>query len=172
VKVSQDQAFALGRPLLFALGPEKPGGPLQEVINIRNAGPGIAFNIRGVVFGHKPTNPHDRDSCLRNLGFANPLVPGESVTATNLQGMPKFRGNYKIGNEHREKYVFYAPERTPEEVNNGMVPILHRLTLTYHDIHGLKHVSIFDRTHLHAWTFVTFLPNIPKDIDDIEHEAK
>ncbi len=171
VKISMEQTYAMGRPLLFPFGPEESVGPSKDVIYIRNAGPGTALNIRGVVFGHKLTNPDEKDSFLRKLWFANPLPPGDHhVEALNLGGRPKFRGDCEIGNQHRT-CIFYAPERTLEELNKGMAPIVQRLTLTYHDIFGLKHASIFDRSYPQSWEFVAFLKEIPKDIDDLEHEA-
>src|SRR5205085_12212483 len=85
VRISLDQAYAMWRPLLFPFGSERPGGSSQEVINIRNVGTGTALNIRGVIFGHKPTHPDDKDSFLRKLWFANPLPPGDPpVLALNL----------------------------------------------------------------------------------------
>lgn len=172
VRVSLDQAYAMWRPLLFPFGLDRQEGQSQEVINIRNVGTGTALNIRGVIFGHKPTHLDEMDGFLKSLWFANPLPPGDPpVVALSLQGRPRFKGDSEIGNMH-QTCIFYAPVRTPEELNKGLAPIVQRLTLTYHDIFGLKHASIFDRTHLKAWEFVAFLPNIPKAIDDIERETE
>lgn len=172
VKVSQEQAFAMVRPVLFPFGSEKPGSSLQDVISIRNAGPGTALNICGVVFGQKPANPREKETLLRRLWFANPLPPGEPpVIALNLQGTSTWRGDSEIRNQ-QHTYSLYATQRTLEELSKGLVPIVERLTLTYHDVFGLKHASIFDRTHLQAWEFVALLLNIPKDIADMEREAE
>src|SRR5205085_7967138 len=99
--------FALARPLLFPFGAEKPGSSLQETISIRNAGPGTALNIQGIIFGQKPANPQEQESALRQLWFANPLPPQEPpVVALTLQGKPKIRGESEIGNQQRS-YPFY-----------------------------------------------------------------
>ena len=171
VAVSEEQIRTIWRPLLLPFEPEKQEGSSQGVIKIRNVGTGPALNIRGVTFGHKPDHLDDKDSFLKKYRFANPLPPGDPpVDAPDLQERLRFRGDYKIGDQQRT-FMFYAPQRTSEEKNKGIVPIVQRLTLTYHDMSGLKYAGIFDRTHA-SWKFVAFLPSIPKDIDDIERETE
>lgn len=170
VRVSQDQIYATWRPLLVPAESEQPYTPAQQGINVRNVGTGTALNIRGVIFGHKSTRLDDKDRYPQKFGFVNPLSPGDPlVLAAKQRGKPKFKGNYEIGNQHRT-CIFFAPERTQDELSGGMTLVVQRLVLTYHDLQGLKYTSIFDYTDRRLWEFVAFLPYIPKDIDDIELE--
>lgn len=166
LQISQEQEYAMAQPLLLPLGPEQLGSPSQDVIKVRDVGLGTALNIRGVVFGAQD----DKERWPRNLWFPNPIAPREEpVTAQNM-GQPELTGKEQIG--LLEKYEFYAPKRNLQEIEKGLVPIIYRLVLTYHDIHGRKYASIFNRTHTSKWEFVAFIPKIREDIGDIESVTK
>ena len=108
--------------------------------------------------------------------FPVPIYAGESLSSAVpysqyfTRGGTTFDGDDKIG-----EYSLCVPEeRAPEQNFNQSDRrdrCIARLTLTYHDIFGRKHASIFDLTQTGGWVEIAIIPNIEHDLGDL-HEAK
>src|SRR5579859_5062682 len=166
VKVSQEQTklvleaqYDQHRPLLF------PSGDPNKV-TLHNGGSGMALNVRGIFFNREPSTL--KDPVVKYMHCLDePLQPDKSVAVEQKQ-LAIMDGSFKIGNQ-----TLYAPKApTQEEINRGIILILMRLTLTYHDIFGRKHASTFDYTHLHKWVCIEFQSSIAQDIEELNREAK
>jgi hypothetical protein len=140
-------------------------------VTVRNAGPGIALNIWGIVFEPEPT-----EDVLKQTGqhhshrYAKPIEPGD-VTQIDWQGggLP-MSGDTEIGKTRR--YKLYAPRRpTQAEILRGETEKVARLTLTYTDIFGRKHAAIYDLTAQLQWENVDYLRDIDQDLGDMERES-
>lgn len=143
-------------------------------IAIKNAGPGIALNIWGVVFESEP----EWDS-LRETGqhhshrYDIPLGPGQDIKKDWTAGSVPVRGDKEMVDiTAAKRYRFYAPRQpTLAESQRGETEKVARLTLTYSDIFGRKHAAIYDFTMQHQWENVAYLRNIEQDLSDMEREA-
>ena len=70
-------------------------------------------------------------------------------------------------------YTLYAPlvPSAAERWQKGSPIAVARLTITYHDIFGHKHATIFDYMAWRQWRYVAFLRNIREDLEDRHVEA-
>lgn len=140
---SRDRQIEFSRPIM------------QE---IENFGLGIALNINGVIFG-LPGSNHMTLYTPEELPSGKPSkLSGKSIGGLALKETMKIKD-----------YPLVAPEEPKDD--NGQPLYWARLTLTYHDIFGRKHASIFDCRGQDTWEPVVFLKNIPADLDDLHQEA-
>lgn len=137
-------------------------------VQVRNVGPGLALNIRGIVFGSRP--PYEASSMTRrghSQTFPAPLPAGGEYTNNWESGGAVVSGDRRIG-----PHTLFAPTTPPaDEKRRGVAEMVARLTLTYSDIYGRKHAAIYDLTETLRWVEVAYIPNIPQDLGDLELTA-
>lgn len=137
-------------------------------VQVRNVGPGLALNIRGIVFGPRPDYETARVTSRGHAQtFPTPLTTSAEFTHEWEAGGAIVNGDTKIGS-----YTLYAPTRpSADEKLRGVAEMVARLTLTYADIYGRKHAAIYDLTEALRWVEVAYIPNIPQDLGDLERAA-
>ncbi len=168
---------AAHRPLLVPIV-QFPGNPSISMISdevnwnipdksfwLRNVGTGIAMNIWGVLV-QPETMP------LPNIQYAGfvgaPLAPTDnSLEVLFLRNRTILTRADKIG-----EYALCIPRVSPEEqidIQNGRGDkFIARLILTYHDIFGRKHASIFDFANRGVWVNRAFISDIAHDIGEMD----
>ena len=146
-----------------------PGWEFAKV-NVENAGSGIAFNVRGVIFGPEPEVAMNKvPGFLHSRVYPMPVKPGEQPPdQVWKRGGPPLIGDVEIGNSTR-KCKLYAPKQSTADAGTAMCEA--RLTLTYSDVFGRKHAALFNFTTQKSWEMVAYLPDIDMDLADIEREA-
>lgn len=200
IKVSQEQNL-LGLeaerdaqlPVLILLAPlasagyAKPdglGGQAQEVVagydrnqpfvrvTVKNAGAGIALNIWGIVFEPTPTSETQRLTGQHHSHrYDLPLEPGDTKLVDWSGGGVAVSGDAEMGDGTRH-FSLYAPSKPAfADVLHGETEKIARLTLTYRDIFGRRHVAIYDLTAQMEWENVAFLRNVPQDLGEMERAA-
>jgi hypothetical protein len=171
VKVSQEQQYNQFRPILY------PGGDLekfvdrtsgkihvqwgyqnQEMAGLCNIGVGPAFNIYGVLFG-PPVNsqPPQERYVLWNYPALSPGVPGDKITLSP--------GSSIASDTTIKGFTLYVPD------DEDHVGTLARFTLTYHDVFGRKHASIYDYHSVMGWISRGHFSDIEKDVYELDQEA-
>lgn len=189
VAVSQEQAkqslellYDSRRPILMPVS----ALPLSEQSNqrhfdfrqaecpiaLRNIGSGVAVNIRAVLF---PPDPGDSPIHVdrQTLWYGEPLEAQQSIETKTNTGMTSINGNAVIGAEPNTFTLFAPPVPTGGDRMMLDIPgMAARLTITYHDVYGRKHASVFDFTDLGRWHGVRFLIDVPKDIEDLDREER
>lgn len=137
-------------------------------VQIRNAGPGLALNIRGIVFGPRPEFENARviDHCHSHT-YPVPLPAGATSSLDWKRGGSLVSGDTRIGT-----HTLYAPT-TPSASDKlrGIAELVGRLTLTYSDIYGRKHATIYDLTADFRWVAVDYIPNIAQDLGELARDA-
>src|SRR5258708_23994488 len=127
----------------------------SNLVRLTNVGAGVAMNVRGVVFGPEPTMPQGMPPAIHSLSAAAPMPPGQPLPVVAKRG---FSGLKVQGTDSFVPgYTLYAPaaeQLTPGE-SSGIVgsasPVQFRLTLTYHDLFGRIHGSVYDYTGTNGW---------------------
>jgi hypothetical protein len=137
-----------------------------------NIGSGHALDVRGVLYGPPPT---DRQSPRHHyFRFRGPILSGQEDEECSEIETVIIPGETTIGRDRQ--YTFYAPPLPSlDQILNSDTPtIVARLIVTYRDIFNRKHASIFDYSVQQEWRSVDggFLPNIPKGIEDLDHEER
>jgi hypothetical protein len=133
---------------------------------IANAGGGVATNILGVLLP-----PEEERNVLPQQFFMRMLTP---LAASHSLGTIFHIGGTKLSYTHTiSGYSFcvprkHKPARELRDIYSVEDPRLARLTLTYVDVFGDKHASIWDMSTSGAWVEVAILQNILKDIYDID----
>ena len=172
--------YAACRPLLVPVAefPGNPGiGPFLDEVNwnvdsksiwLRNVGTGIATNIWGVLMQPETMPPPN----IQYAGFVgSPISPTDhSLEVLFLRGRTKLTCEDTI-DEHTLCVPKDLSPKQDFEQNARGDKYLARLTLTYHDIFGRKHASIFDFTKRGVWVNRAFVPNIKHDLGEMD-EAK
>ena len=140
-------------------------------ILLSNIGTGPALDVLAVLFGPTPRGPSEEQAHIY-FKYSGPITSGGREGEIGHQGGLLISGDALVGRE--KKYTLYAPPRpSPKDPADGVTPyIVARLTITYHDIFGRKHASIFDYTSQEEWLSVDegFFPSIPQDLKDLERE--
>jgi hypothetical protein len=133
-------------------------------VTLQNVGNGVATNIWLVALPPAPA-PADASQYICRLG--TPL-PAESDPAKVYlrQSAPVFAEHHHI----KGHTLHIPPERAASQADPAD-HFLARLSITYQDIFGRKHASIFDLSDWGIWVNVAFLPNIEHDLAEI-HAGK
>jgi len=140
-------------------------------VRIKNVGTGVALNVWGVLLPPKQAEPvdHPRQYCLRSH---TPVSQGDKDIDTYfLSGEILFRSDEMIENRDgtTEQYTLCPPSvDLPPDGADGQNGYVARLTLTYRDVFGKKHASIYDHTNRHRWKFVVHLDDIRNDLEDMQ----
>jgi hypothetical protein len=142
--------------------------PSECVVTLANVGTGIALNVWGIIMGPEPGSVTSDYPQRYTLNVMPVLHCGPREVVKAPKAGPILLGTAMIG-EHQ----LYAP-KVPAHIDRfqkGTPVIVARLTLTYHDIFGHKHATIFDYLAWGQWRYVAFLRNIPEDLEDRYTEA-
>ncbi len=129
---------------------------------------GIATNVWGVLM---PPAPMPSSTYQYSHRLASPLSVGEEGPIYFTKGGTVFTCDDKIGSHTLCVPKERAPEDGFADTTDRRDRCVVRLTLTYSDIFGRKHASIFDYTLTNMWVCVAFIPNIEYDLDEMD-EAK
>ena len=174
VRISQEQQFNQFRPVLHPVGDLGPlvnmvngisfiqwGNQNQVIDGLRNIGVGPAFNIYGILFGPPyittpPTPPTER-YVVWNYPALSPGQEGDKIT---LQLFSNVSSETTIGG-----YPLYVPD----DIDH--IGIIARFTLTYHDVFGRKHASIYDYHSQSGWRTRGHFPNIDHDIYELDRQT-
>lgn len=145
--------------------------PEHLTVSLRNIGSGLALGVRGVIFGPVPRSPSE-DQTPHSFRVPVPFPEGEMYNAGTVQGASGVRGTDTIGRDRR--YTLYAPPRpSPKDFADGVaLYTVARLIVTYQDLYGRKHATLFDYTSQKQWRSVDggFLSGIPQDLEDLARE--
>ncbi len=171
---SLELLYALQRPILV---PRAPLGLRNNDLNwdsqhytvsIKNVGAGVALNIWGVLLPPKKAGMVElaQQYCLRSHV---PLSQEDRDIETYfLLEEKKFRDDEMIEKRDGtgELYSLYPYFVDPVlDGVDGTYTYVARLTLTYADVFGRKHASIYDYTNRHRWKFVAHIDDIRKDLE-------
>ena len=171
VKVSQEQLFNQFRPVLYPVGDlekivDRSAGKYhviweqqnQEVDGLKNIGVGPAFSIYGTLFG-PPVNSQllPMRYVVWNYPALTPGVPGDKITL-----LP---GGHISSNTEIKGYTLYVPD------DEDHVGVLARFTLTYHDVFGRKHASIYDYHSVIGWMSRGHFSDIEYDIYELDQQT-
>ena len=171
--------YAQYRPLLVPLFADRGEPPItidwsteDKLMRVQNVGTGVATNIWGVFM------PSTRNGAIPQYSkhFPVPIYAGESLSSAVPYSQYFTRGGTIFdGDDKIDEHSLCVPEeRAPAQNSNHSSRrdrCIARLTLTYHDIFGRKHASIFDLTQSGGWVEIAMLPNITHDLGDLD-EAK
>jgi hypothetical protein len=133
----------------------------QVIGGLRNAGVGPALNIYGILFGPPyittpPTSPRER-----YVAWNYPaLSPGQEGDEITLQQFTHVSSETTIGG-----YPLYVPDDADH------IGIIARFTLTYQDVFGRKHASIYDYHAQYGWMCRGHIPNIEHDIYELDRQT-
>jgi hypothetical protein len=159
-----------------SIQPTQPGYDRTQPfvrVAVKNAGPGIALNIWGIVFEAEPElEAHKQTGQHHSHRYSLPLVSRAEIRVDWKGGGLPLSGDTEIGNTVTKGYKLYAPRTpTPAESQQSVVKKVARLTLTYTDIFGRKHAAIYDLTAQMEWENVDYLRNLTHDVGDLERET-
>jgi hypothetical protein len=147
----------------------------SNLVRLTNVGAGVAMNVRGVVVGPEPTMPQGMQQSIQSLSAAAPMPPGQPIPVVAKRG---FSGLKVQGTDSFVPgYALYAPapERSKAEAaerGTTASPVQFRLTLTYHDLFGRIHGSVYDYTDANVWEAREPARLIPRDLDGALSRAR
>jgi hypothetical protein len=171
VKVGQEQLFNQFRPVLYPVGDleniiDRSAGKYhikweyqnQVIDGLKNIGVGPAFNIYGILFGPLVNSqPPRMRYVVWNYPALTPGVPGDTIAllpGSNISSDTTIKG-----------YTLYVPD----DVDH--IGVIARFTLTYHDVFGRKHASIYDYHSQIGWISRDHFSDIEKGINEIDRET-
>jgi len=166
IAVGQEQKFNDARPVLvpssqlnsLKMSDDTPSlafGASQSLFfdGLKNIGKGPALNIHGIFFPSIDQKFPPQDKQV----FWNQAAISSSESTSNRIVLS--RGVHLNGTEEIVKgYSLYAPG-VKEEIG-----IEARLTLTYYDVFGRKHASIYDYSSQRGWISKGHFPGITLDL--------
>ncbi len=147
----------------------------SNIVRLTNVGAGVAISVRGVVFGPEPTMPQGMQPPTHSLSAVAPVPPGQLLEVVAKRG---FTGLKVQGTDSLVPgYTLYAP--TPEQSKaeaadrgTSASTVQYRLTLTYHDLFGRIHGSVYDYTGTNVWEAREPARLIPQDVDGALSRAR
>src|SRR5258706_1141848 len=185
VRLAQEARYDSCRPLLYpserpTLAQSTTGETVSGLsaagprLMLLNAGSGVATNVRGAIYGPKPSEPGLPAPEHHYLRLELPLPDKESVPVVGAPGGWILPGDTSVVGRGADRPTLYAPPRpTPGSQQYEAAPtVVWRLTLTYQDIFRRYHASVFDLTDQFVWRCVGFFPGIPKDIEELDRERR
>jgi hypothetical protein len=140
----------------------------ELIINLKNVGAGVAVNIWGVIL---PPNEVRTDVPPQfNLRAPDPIANGDKSGYKFQLGGSVFTGQERIGQIELGAPKGEAVETDISELNqmDRRDRYVARLTLSYEDIYGLKHASIYSLTSTGAWVCTKVLSNISESLRDFD----
>lgn len=128
---------------------------------IQNVGTGIATNIWIALL---PPAPMSESSSQYARRLGSPIAPGGDPLKVYLhQDITLFKENDSIN----DYSLCVPPDRTAGSTERAD-RFIARMSITYQDIFGRKHASIFDFSERGIWVNVAILPNIAHDLGDMD----
>ncbi len=125
---------------------------------LRNIGVGPAFNIYGTLFGPPVNSQPPRERyVVWNYPALTPGAPGDKITlspGSSIESDTTIKG-----------LTLYVPD------DEDHIGTLARFTLTYHDVFGRKHASIYDYHSVMGWISRGHFSDIEKDIYELDQET-
>ncbi len=161
------------QPILIPLSPLPLTAVVGELdstvpelsVDLMNVGTGVALNIWGVIA--TPESFSRRPFSFSNEAF---LLQSEHRTIKlDMHRIDFFAEDYKFG-----EYNLWPSSELTELSQGGTGKKLMyavRLTLTYMDVFGIKHATIYDCTSENKWKFVKHFP-IKYDLEDLYKDKK
>ena len=141
--------------------------PDLRQLTVRNMGLGVATNISGAVLAWASEGA-GRDGMYHYVGhFDMVLPPGAEDTIAMKETRGSLQPATQVGTRKAKHPLLW-----PNESGSKYV---WRLTLTYHDIFGRKHASIFDalmdsEEKRYEWHAHALIPGIEHDLDELERQ--
>lgn len=141
---------------------------------VYNAGAGVATNVLGAIYGPKPADLVQTLSDHQYLRLETPLPDKASTPIVSAPGGWILPGDMSVVGHGANRTTLYAPPKPAlgSQMYKATPNVVWRLTLTYHDIFGRKHASVFDYTDQFVWRCVGFFPGIPKDLEELDRERR
>ena len=148
------------RPLLVPMGTLGLGpssnladfwSRFEHTVGVRNHGNGVATNVRGVML--PSIEPHPSTNLVFSMALPFPIGKGEGVPGQFETG-----GILILPGDRIAKVPLHSHKDLDCYV---------RLTLTYWDILGSKHASVFDFTKNGTWKQVAICNDIPEDLEQL-----
>lgn len=130
-------------------------------VTIQNVGTGLATNIWVTLLPPMPELERNHQY-VTQLGAPVP-VQTEAFKIYLHRDVSSFEETDKIG-----EHTLYVPTERATRTTDRSVSYLARMTITYQDIFGRTHASIFDLSDHGAWTNVAFLAGIEQDLGKID----
>ena len=172
---SLETLYALNRPILAPRMPlslrnnDLDWDSQHYTVKVRNVGTGVALNVWGVLLPPKQAETVDppQQYCLKSHA---PISQEDKDIDTYFLEEKIFRGDEMIAHREgtTEQYSLCPPlVDLPQDSVDGRLGYVARLTLTYRDVFGRKHASIYDHTDRHRWKFVVHLDDIRNDLEDM-----
>ena len=166
--IAQETQYAQYRPILtpFSTLPLHMGeldSTVSELpLTLVNVGTGTALNTWGVLVPPKHVS-------LRPYSFRNqvPLLQENRAEVRFHFGRFLFTEKDKIGAYD----LMPSSELTREDGTARSLRYAARLTLTYLDVFGNKHATIYDLTNENEWKFVADV-RVQRDLDDMDKDIK
>lgn len=162
--------YNASRPLVVPMAPDlseqqESGEPITfdwtsdyTFVTIQNVGVGIASNIWIAML---PPAPAPDSSAQYVSRPGSPLPAASGAVKVYLNQGALFHERDSLG-EHTLSI--------PPEGNSGTDRFVARLSITYHDIFGRKHASIFDLSDRGLWVQAAFLTHIKRDLGDLRRQ--
>lgn len=133
--------------------------PVTQVLTLQNMGEGIALNIHSVLYGPSAS------AGVQYVSWNNGPIQGKSsIEIVGSHGGMILDRDTKADGVH----VLYDPSEMDYRVA--------RLTTTYHDLFGKRHVSIFDYINMpskgHRWMHVATTSGIEYDLEELDNQQQ
>ncbi len=130
-------------------------------VTIQNVGVGIAINIWIAMLPPALATESITQYASR---LGSPLAAGSGPVKVYLnQGATQFQES-----DHVQGYTLSVPPERAAGLAERADHFLARLSITYQDIFGRKHASLFDLSDRGIWVNVAFLTPIERDLGDLD----
>jgi hypothetical protein len=142
----------------------------EHHLDIQNVGNGVATNVSGVILPPAYSRHDVPQQFFLRLQF--PLARGETTNGLFKSGGTIFTAEETIAGIQLGVPLERAPE-PPTSLPNLISRrdrCVARLTISYRDMLGLKHASVFDLTQTGVWVCIELPSRITHDIDDLDRE--
>jgi hypothetical protein len=168
VQQAMEARFDANRPILQPIKLDWNQSPEIGRLTVRNVGTGLALNVNAQLSmwtfaGEVPPSGTTQISA----SFNAPISAGENETAKLFQAaeLPP------------ETTIQSGTQSQPIVMTQGTKRDAWQVCITYHDIFGRKHASIFqayqNRVSLeHEWRCVAIMPDIRRDLEEIASDIQ
>src|SRR5260370_30574954 len=129
-------------------------------LTLQNMGAGVAVNVHCVLYGPEPIHTY------QFVSWDNGPVGGSPV-----QVLCEHPEQLHLAPDDSITGVHPLYDTSPTSSQNQKEYRIACLTVTYHDLFGIKHVSIFNYTLEHRWVCVT-IGKIPTDKGNVSVDLK
>lgn len=163
--------YNANRPLLIPTASDlaeqyEPAEPITyewnatSFVTIQNVGNGIATNIWIAIL---PPAPSPDYTYQNSSQLGSPLAAASDPVKVYLRS----GGTLFVESDSLNRYPLYIPSDRASGSTERTERFIARLNMTYQDIFGRKHASIFDLSDQGIWINVAFLSDIERDLGEI-----